>query len=244
MQHCLKLISASLVIFWICFSPLHAEQKPSLENFKCPTCHGLIEISTNVFTNAPEEKAHLLKIVESSRSITKEFFGKNLSNPKIVMCTNNACVRIFRKRIGKGHTVGSSYILLSPTGISKTILSHELVHTEISKRMAFASPLTMTSETIPTWFNEGLATYLSGDERYLAQAPTKDLLYAFGLKNQTTWMKSVTLKKYRRGYSGARNLVAILDEKMGREKLGKIVDLVAYGGLPFDSIVSPYLSLE
>lgn len=232
------------LIFSLASIITNAQAKPNIKNLECPTCNGLTEISENVFTDAPQKAVSLNKIVSRSRQTTAAFFGRNMSKPKIVLCTSNACTKIFVKRMGRGHSIADAYILLSPSGANQTILTHELVHAEIYKRLAFTRRPTLMDDRIPTWFNEGLATYLSEDARYSNNASKRDLKYALKLENMQVWKKHVTLKKYKRGYEGAKSLVANLDKAMTRKELKKIVDLIAFGGLQFDTIVGPYMDLK
>ena len=57
-----------------------------------------------------------------------------------------------------------SIVRIAPRGLSPTVLTHELAHTETHARLGFIGQL---SRRMPTWFDEGLSVVISNDPRYL-----------------------------------------------------------------------------
>ena len=57
------------------------------------------------------------------------------------------------------------FVFVYPDGATRTILAHELAHAELHQRVG--SGRRFFSQAVPTWFDEGLAVYISQDTRYL-----------------------------------------------------------------------------
>jgi len=56
---------------------------------------------------------------------------------------------------------GESFIVISPEGLDVDVISHEMSHIELSKRLGWYK----TTREVPQWFNEGLALML--DRRFV-----------------------------------------------------------------------------
>ncbi|MFD1796075.1 hypothetical protein FQV27_02080 [Paracoccus aurantiacus] len=58
----------------------------------------------------------------------------------------------------------NTFVFVYPDGATVPILAHEVAHAELHKRVGV---LRFIGGAVPAWFDEGLAVYISGDERYL-----------------------------------------------------------------------------
>lgn len=135
----------------------------------CPTCFGMVQIAPNVYAEndlSPAKVQSLLHSVGGARARVRGFFGELQSDPKIIACHTSECYRQFGGNSEKGVGYGIFSLRLSPRGLSQTYIAHELTHIEFHDRVG----LLRIWLDVPQWFDEGLATYVSGDPRYGEQA--------------------------------------------------------------------------
>jgi hypothetical protein len=99
------------------------------------------------------------------------FFQSPFPSPKVFICANEACYRHAEGRggISKAISWWDKALILSPRGQNITIITHELTHIEFHHLLG-ANIYT----SVPSWFDEGLAAYVSDDRRYLAPEGTEN----------------------------------------------------------------------
>ena len=84
--------------------------------------------------------------------------------------SNNADLphRNLPNRLGGSQALGLAYgtvfILISPKGANRKIITHEMAHIAVGRQL---SSLALVSGRLPAWFFEGLAVIVSRDARYL-----------------------------------------------------------------------------
>jgi hypothetical protein len=128
-----------------------------------------ISYDNSAFKRAPDDR-NVEKTISVAQSKVKQFFGAREVDPRVFVCVTERCYITFERHRGlsKAISFGDKYIFVSPRGINVTILSHELTHSELHHRLGVFMKL------VPTWFDEGLAVYVSDDRRYIAAPDQKD----------------------------------------------------------------------
>ncbi|HMY40435.1 MAG TPA: hypothetical protein PK011_14010 [Marinagarivorans sp.] len=82
-----------------------------------------------------------------------------------LFCNSNTCLSIYGIEQAKANSIQSglfSLIVISGRGMSAEIVAHELSHAVIYRKSGF-----MRRIMLPVWLEEGVATYLSEDKRFL-----------------------------------------------------------------------------
>ena len=141
----------------------YAAPKLGLKGFT-PVFFGMKKINENIYSQIQTtdfEETNLKAVVDSAMDSIKVHFGSLKSKPYIIACSDEACYRRFTGERSRGKTFFDFWIVLSPRGRNVMILTHELTHSEVHKRIGFYS----TFFEIPTWLDEGYATWLSHDPR-------------------------------------------------------------------------------
>lgn len=204
-----------------------------------PSLHGWSEIAPNVFTDDPEKSSDILALTESADREVAAFFGALKSTPRIVICTKEPCVRqlIRGNPAPRGLTYGAHLIIIAPKGVDQTIITHERTHAELHK-MARLSDL--WDQRIPAWFDEGLATWLSGAADVTPPTP-EDRARIEQVISFRDWGPAVHEMTWQRAYGAAQALVADMAEAKGPEALRTLIAQVE-GGEPFDVLRAELLS--
>jgi hypothetical protein len=168
-------------------------------------------------------------------------------SPVVVFCRSAACKMAFGASpeaaaaddlgfasaqvvLEDGSLVPSAVVVTGPVTATPRILTHELVHAEMKAWAPY--------DRLPTWFNEGTATFLAGEPHCAPNAPPNDFEVE-RLVTKTQWQRH--LKKTRRTletYCAARQaverwLVRFDGEHARAEALKTLMAAVA-GGTPFD----------
>ena len=102
------------------------------------------------------------------------------------------------------------------------IVAHELSHVFLRKKVR--------ERKVPIWFNEGLAEYFStpnADSEYVRNFVFKKVGSFDKLFTWREMERNIMLRDSRKTYSEALSIVLFLNEKYGKEKLKKILNLYA-----------------
>lgn len=117
------------------------------------------EIVHNVYVE-PEitesEKAELLQYVQASNVKIDTLFGHKESAPVIIYATSKEALEKYANSdIGQTYYYPwNNYIVIGPRGFNENVITHELTHSELKKRL--------NSSRVPIWFDEGLAAMADG----------------------------------------------------------------------------------
>lgn len=197
---------------------------PGPQHMVCPRCYDLKKIAPNVyvertFTNT--QRVRMLRDLKRARRRVSTFFGPLRSNPRIVVCRSRACAGLFGSQGAKGVAYGWFAILLSPSRIFAVIAAHELVHIELHWRMGLSG---WARGTVPVWFDEGLATIVSGDPRYRQEASANAVRDVMQIRSFFgEWQDHTRRVGWRTAYRAAATRVRQLERRIGREKLKRFV---------------------
>lgn len=143
---------------------------PALAAVGCPSCYGLEPAAPGVPVERamPEEgRRRLLADAGDAAAAVALWFGETGTSPVLLACVTEDCDRrlggLGARAVTYSTPVGT-VIRLSPRGLDRVILTHELSHVALHGRVGLLRVLT---GALPTWFDEGVAVVVSEDARYL-----------------------------------------------------------------------------
>ncbi|MFD2175353.1 hypothetical protein [Rhodobacter lacus] len=143
---------------------------PVLRGAACPGCYGLEPVSTTLFVEAgmPDHaRGALATEIAAARGRIAQVFGPARAHLRILACASAACDRRLggRGAAAVTYSLGAvSVVRLAPRGLTPTVLTHELTHTETHARLGIWGQV---SNRMPIWMDEGIAVLVSDDPRYL-----------------------------------------------------------------------------
>lgn len=181
-----------------------------------PLLFGLHKIAPNTYSDAPDKAPIHLALMSAARLQAAEFFGPLTTNPRHIFCTTTACAERFGLRT-RGLNYGSHFNFISPRGLNVSIITHELVHSELHRTMGLRD---IYNPKFPQWFDEGLASYISQDTRLSFVAKPNHIKNARNLKE---WRKLNSAETWQQNYSAAWTLVKAVADTDG---IGVLQDLV------------------
>ncbi|MEO1153260.1 MAG: hypothetical protein AAFV31_19035 [Pseudomonadota bacterium] len=135
---------------------------PGPHRILAPTAYSLTEIAPQVWTDAPGRSAELLGLTETARARVTAFFGDTPPRATLVLCSTRACADAFGIG-GNGLSVADNLILVSPGGLTRGTLTHEMTHSRLHRSMG---PRNVIRQPYPTWFDEGLATHVADHPKW------------------------------------------------------------------------------
>jgi len=202
---------------------------PGPQHALCPACFGLTRIAEGVYTDAPERAAELASFPAAADATASAFYGSRESGPRLILCASRACAASFGVKAA-GVTFGWHLVVIGPSGLNATIVTHERLHAELNVRLGLRS---LTDDPVPVWFNEGLATHLSGDTRFPGPFTAADIIWVKSADTRHAWRRRLAEGGWTRGYGAAAAAVAQLEGAIGRDGLRRVIERVA-DGVPFE----------
>ncbi len=148
---------------------------PALAAVVCPGCYGLVRTPAGVMVEATvpiERRGEIERLIASAEPPVRAFFGDIVRRPYVIACTTDACDKSLGGRGARAVTyssLGFSVVRLSPRGIDRTIVTHELSHVQVH---AIIGLINLLRGAVPAWFDEGLAVLVSDDARYVKTGQT------------------------------------------------------------------------
>ena len=140
-----------------------------------PQWNGVSCVTEQICLESLDKAEDAKMLYDSAVVFVNEFVGKLKTNPRIIFCTSAECFGAFGSRApAKAKTVGLSGIVVGPDGWENHIIRHEIIHHLQSEQLGIISQWRS-----PAWFKEGMAYYLSGDDRNLSE-PLKSYRDKFG----------------------------------------------------------------
>lgn len=116
------------------------------------------EIAPNIFVSGSfslNQKDKLLSEITLGKSRVNTTFGQMISNPKVVITTNDSEASVFGSNI-YGNALLSPLgqcIVFGPKGQNIDVIAHEYTHAEVHHRVGWLKHFL----NVPIWFNEGVA---------------------------------------------------------------------------------------
>lgn len=126
------------------------------------------EIAPNIFVSTSfdlSQKDELLALINLGKSRVNNTFGQMLSQPKVVITTNENEASYFGSNL-YGNTLLTPLgqcIVLGPKGQNIDVIAHEYTHAEVHFRVGWLKHLL----NVPIWFNEGISLLVDFRQPYL-----------------------------------------------------------------------------
>ncbi len=199
---------------------------PGPQRAIAPQYFGLHEIAPNVFTDDNSRAEEWLQLRDAANLKVQNFFGELESKPRYILCSTIACEHIFGKNGNVAQTYGWSLIHVPPKALTEkdvglALLTHERVHAELVYRWGASA---IWDEKIPSWFNEGLATFVSQDKRVEGKFTYEQLSWVRGSKSFWDWNRFVSERGFWITYGAANENVAALNRAIGHNGLMALVN--------------------
>ena len=199
-------------------------EKPGPYRVLTPEAFGLTEVAAGVFTDEPRQAPELLSLIRKARSNSAVFFGTTGASPRIVVCRTRDCAQTFDLRT-LGLAAGYHYMLIGPQGVNERTLTHEFAHIDLHATQGL---LQQATNRYPLWFDEGLASYVAGDQRFL-RGSARDAAWVRWAYNSRRWNQLIDQRSVRDVYGAATGLVTEVAERHGEGGLKDLVRRVAEG---------------
>lgn len=146
---------------------LNTAREPGMRALACPGCFGFERAAPGLFVEramGEAARAELVRAKAWAGARVAGFYGSRESRPRVLACASEACYQRLGGRFSVGASWGSFGIRLSPRGLNRVVMAHEMAHSELAHRVGLSKAIT---HQVPVWFNEGLAVVISGDPAFL-----------------------------------------------------------------------------
>jgi hypothetical protein len=204
-----------------------------------PTLYGLSEIADGVYTDSPDQAEGQLRLLSQANAEVERFFNVLTAKPRYILCSTLECAEAFGSNGKVSLTYGWQAIQISPKALAdpqlgKAIMIHERLHAELHQRMGTRFSW---NQQIPNWFDEGLATFLSGDNRISLSHPQTDLDWIKHSKSVWNWGRFVKERGWKVAYGAAASQVAVIEQRVGRDGLRSLIERTLEGE-DFDRVLA------
>lgn len=169
---------------------------------------GMVQLNATLYVDPAMSmlrREQLLTDIARSKQTIAHFFGGELhSEPMIYACVTNSCFQKFSEvhPYIEAKALGDTTILLAEAGCNETIITHEMTHIELHKRLGKHTNL----HRIPMWFDEGLAILACQDPRYMQDVPLFLGDVRKNLRTERQWLFAVSQhqKPYQQSYQAVK----------------------------------------
>ena len=199
---------------------------PGLHRALYPEAFGLVEIAPRVWTDAPGRADELLSLAGGARGDVAAFFGDDPPRPTLILCATRDCAMAFGVG-GNGLTVADMIIAVAPGGLTRGTLTHEMTHARLHRRMGLG---TILRQPYPTWFDEGLATYVANHPSWRGTVTADARLRVRRVERFWNWRGAMDDLGVGLAYRAAAAEVGAIDERAGREGLLDLIARAEAGG--------------
>ena len=191
-----------------------------------PRWNGLEEIAPGVFLDDPSRAAEIRAQLADAEAAVRETLDAPLPRARMILCATETCAaRFMGKHRPSGRTYGAHLVLVGPNGLNPVVLTHELAHVALHARMSLGD---VVSPRFPTWFDEGLASWVARDHR-LTPPDAKARARVLQAEHFTDWGEVMDDLGWRRGYGAALALVEEMVAAGGAAGLRGLIERVADG---------------
>lgn len=206
---------------------------PGKHRIITPSLYGLTEIAPKIWLDQTERADEISALVTLGKKNSAAFFEKNLAEPTYIVCTQPLCAIRFGMTT-RGLSLGDKYVLIGPKGINEMIITHEQIHADLHSYLGISDVL---EPRYPMWFNEGLATHLSKDDRLNRPDTVKEALWIKEARTFRDWGRMTNANNWRDTYGAAARLIEALEQQIGIDGLREIVRAVG-AGADFDETLN------
>ena len=105
--------------------------------YLCPSCFGLTEIEPHIYLEQTDDVTRTqirADVLKAQRDI-EAFFQPHFSLPTMLICLTEICQNRLGGSQALGLADGTVFILISPKGANRTIITHELAHIAVGRRL-------------------------------------------------------------------------------------------------------------
>ena len=134
---------------------------PGYHRALTPGLFGMTKAADNLYIDNAELADMARDLITQSEVTTQAFFGELRANPVFIICSTQDCKTQFGLR-SRGLSLGYQVILIDHIDNSALIHTHERIHAELHRFMGITD---IWDQRFPAWFDEGLASHISGDTR-------------------------------------------------------------------------------
>ncbi len=198
-----------------------------------PDLFGLEELSPGVYADDPGAAARIEALIGQAEDRTRDFFGELEVDPAWVVCSTADCAASFGLS-ANGLTFGFHLIVIGPGGMNDIVFTHERVHAELHRWLV---PSDLLGPRFPAWFDEGLASHLSGDSRLWQPADARRADWIREATNFFKWRQLREGRDWRDSYGAAARLVAEIEQRLGRDGLRALIEEVGEGA-DFETVLA------
>ena len=202
-----------------------------------PGLFGMTQAAPGLYVDDPARAAEIQTMIDAAEARTATIFGPLQTDPVYIVCTTLECAKGFGLG-SKGLIVGHHIILISPPGMNPLTFTHERIHAELHGHMDIRD---LWDQRFPAWFDEGLASHLSGDDRLNRPENPRDADWIRSAQSFRDWSALPHATSWRDTYGAAARLVQEIEETAGRDGLLALIDEVA-GGADFDDALAKAMS--
>lgn len=196
-----------------------------------PRWNGLDEIAPGVFLDEIDRAAGLRAELVAAQARVADFFEAPVPRARVILCATDACAgRFLGDPRPSGRTYGAHLVVVAPDGLTPTVLAHELAHVALHSKMSLGDLL---SPRFPNWFDEGLASWIAGDDRLIAPDPAARVR-VLEARHFTDWGGVMDDLGWQAGYGAAMALIEDMVAAGGVEGLRLLIERVA-AGADFDA---------
>jgi hypothetical protein len=141
--------------------------QPVVGAYLCPRCYGFERMSGRIYVDAAmpaATRARLADAIAEGEQKVAQSYGGLRRAPVVLACSSDACDRRIGGRGARAVAYGTEFLRLAPLGIDPVIITHERSHIEFHAMLGLQH---MILNSVPAWFDEGLAVIVADDPRYL-----------------------------------------------------------------------------
>ena len=206
---------------------------PGPQRVLVPEGFGLTEIAPRVWTDAPDRAEALLALARGAQDRVAAAFGGDPPRPTLVLCSTEPCARDFGVG-GNGLALGPFAVLVAPGGLTAGTLTHEMTHARLHRGMGLR---TLVRQPYPTWFDEGLATYVADHPVWRGPITAEDRARVRQVTRFWQLDEAFDDLGVGRTYRAAAAEVAAIADAGGPEGLGEVIRR-AGAGEDFGAVVA------
>lgn len=189
-----------------------------------PTLFGVSKVEAGLYIDDPQHAQKAQTLLSEARRTSAAFFGPQIGNPWFIICTTPDCDARFGVKT-RGLAYGRYMVLISSRGFFQTIITHEQTHLDLHRYLTLSD---LFDPTFPIWFNEGLASLLSQDQR-LILGPAETARWIMKTRTLQDWGRLHQDQDWRETYGAAMSVVLAMDAELGRNGLRDFVVTVGEG---------------
>lgn len=125
---------------------------------------GLDTVSADVQVehgSSPQQRSQVQHLRDDAHTRLAAAVGTVQAHPIHVFCFTDGCYQRFGGGTPRAKSFGDHYTLIGPAGLTTGYVAHEWWHAELYRRLSWRQ-----LRGVPTWFDEGVAVWVSDDPRY------------------------------------------------------------------------------